>query len=174
MTLTKTILVSFLTNIITLMVFGPIIFYIGPSVEVKLFPVNDITPTDLRVVKKDDDKYELHLRFRSNKFRPCKLDSIGWRWYFGDVVEPAKPIWADTGEDWSAGTAITTGPSLSRPIKLDIPEVAYSHPDLQMRAQVFYACHGLWLLPIDPPFVIAVHMPAQGDKMEPVANAVRR
>lgn len=174
MTLIKTVIVSFLTTLVALMIVTPIIFYIGPTVEMKVFPVNDITPTDLRVSKKDDGSYQLFVRFRSNKFRACKLDGIDWRWYFGTTVERAVPIWADTNEPWAAGTAITTGTSLSRPIKIDIPKVAYSYRDLQMRAFVYYACHGLWLLPVDPPFVVQVYLPTPSDpNMEPVARAVR-
>lgn len=108
----------------------------------------------------------------SVKFRPCPLILASWRWYFDHQTEPAVLFFDDTDEQFRFGTAILTGEHLSRPLRTDIPEPAYSYRDVVLSGVFFYQCHGLW--PLAHELRINVEIPAPVIEQAPDAETETR
>lgn len=147
----------------------------GRPLEVKEVRARRDSPEDY---SSDGERVDrLLFKMDAVKYRPCENRLVSWRWFFDHQAEPAIVFYDDNkgeaGEDeqFYFGTSTLYGPLITRPLRADIPQVAYSFREVWLVGNFFYACHGGWLVPED--IRIKVSIPGPRSEEQPEAEPDR-
>lgn len=137
-------------TIIMVMVLIPPVLRFAPLIEAWINPVlSPFEPVEVlvrKVLSTEPSPVRLLFRTHSIKHRSCVLNEASWRWFLDHTGFPAVLYFADTGEQFRAGTASRTGELRSRQLYVDLPQEAFSYKEVWLVGSFFYPafCEGLF------------------------------